>query len=354
MAYQFADGFDNYGNTFTMVAGYPWDTIGGGATTSTADFRFSPPGSTPGGCVTMNTGSNMRKNLSGNETTLIVGFGYKATTLPTSGLQEVCGFYDLGTDQCTLALNSAGALQFYRGNVGGTAIGSITSSGTVVAGTWYGFAISVTFGSSTGAVSLYINGNPVAAINSAGLNNITTANSYANQTSIGPTNAASGGPYKYDDFFVFDSTGGALNSLLGGDARIITKMPVTPNGTYTNWTPTGLANNYANVANTPPNTSDYNANNVATTKDSYNTQVASLAVAPYFVMVRASLERDDAGTHNPSIFVRSNTTDSSGVATPTLTSSYLFYDAIFANDPNTSSAWTGAGADNAQIGIIEG
>jgi hypothetical protein len=203
----------------------------------------------------------------------------------------------------------------------------------------------------SGSVLLYVNGSAVAAINSTGLNTSSDGNNYANQVSIGTQ--ASGFTAKYDDFYCFDSTGGFLNSLLGGDARILTKMPVSA-GNYTNWTPNGLSSNFQNAAVLPPSVSDYNANNTSNTKDSYTMQSASLGVAPYFVVARASLTRDDAGTHTPSIFVRSGSTDSSGVVTPALTSSYVFYDGLFQNDPNTSSAWTGPGADNAQAGVIEG
>ena len=359
MAYQFADGFDNYGNAYTLTAGYPWDTVQGGAanTVSTADFRFAPPGSLPGGCyVETSNGSYIRKNLTGNPSTLIVGFGYKLVALPPVNPIDIVTFWDSGTMQASLTVNANGALQFCRGqiNSGGTLIGGITANSTLVAGNWYGLALQIVFaGGTSGSVQLYVNGNAVASINSTGLNTISTANAYATQVSIGAASSQSQGNQKYDDFYCFDTTGGFLNALLGGDARILTKMPASA-GTYTNWTPNGLGSNFQNAAVQPPNVADYNANNTPTTKDSYTMQSAGLAVAPYFVMTRASLTRDDAGTHTPGLFVRSGSTDSSGTTTPAITSSYQFYDGVFQNDPSTSTAWTGPGADNAQAGIIEG
>lgn len=353
MAYQFADGFDNYGNAFVMVAGYPWDVAAGGnEVTSTADFRFTPPGSLPGGCVSMTgSGNILRKNMSGNIVTLIVGVGFKLLTLPAAST-EIIGFWDNGTEQCSLVVNSLGALQFFRGNGVGTPIGTPSANGTVVANAWNGVAVQVTFNGTTGAVQAYLNGAVSALFNSTGLNNITTANAYANQVSLGG-NVASSPTIRYDDFYCFDTTGAAPNALLGGDARVLTKMS-SGAGTYTNWTPTGFAANWQNASSTPPNIADFNANNTATTKDSYTTQVAGLGVAPYFVTVRASLTRDDAGPHTPSLFVRSGASDSAGIVTPALTSSYVFYDAVIQNDPATGSPWTASGADNAQVGIIEG
>jgi hypothetical protein len=367
MAYQFVDGFDNYGNSYTLLAGYPWAASGtfsggssGTAVTSTSDYRFAPPGSLPGGCVLVSQNNYIRQNLSGNPGTVIVGFGFKLTNLPGSGVGNICDFWDTGNFQCSLFVTANGGLQFYTGNgeaPGGggvnnsTPLGTVTAANTILPGVWYGLQMQVVVATGTaGSVLLYINGSATATINASGLNTSGTGHNYATQVSIGPGNFSTA---KYDDFFCFDGTTGFLNATLGGDARILTKMPASA-GNYTNWTPNGLASNYQNVAVQPPSTSDYNANNTATTKDSYTMQSAGLAVAPYFVMERASLERDDAGSHTPSLFVRSGSTDSSGVVTPALTSSYLFYDAIFQNDPATSTAWTASGADNAQAGIIEG
>jgi hypothetical protein len=361
MAYQFADGFDNYGNNYTFTNGYPWttNTAGAGIFATTGDFRFAAPGSLPSGCASVQGGNAyLRQNLASNQATLIVGFGYKIAALPSS-YQDICTLWDGTTPnpQISLILNNLGQLFFARANGGGingTTVGPVSSSNLIVPNAWYGIQLQVTISSTVGAVSCYVNGNATPSITGSSLNTQNTANAYANQVSIGTAGSSGAtGLQKYDDFFCLDNTGGFLNALLGGDARILTKMPASA-GNYSNWTPNGLGSNFQNAAVQPPNTADYNSNNTATTKDSYTMQSAGLGVAPYFVMARASLERDDAGTHNPSLFVRSGATDSSGVATATLTSSYLFYDAIFQNDPATGIAWTATGADNAQAGIIEG
>jgi hypothetical protein len=358
MAYQFADGFDNYANSYVLVAGYPWDIAPNGASTiSTADFRFTPPGSLPGACmINGGSGNVLRKTLSSTQSILIVGVGFKPVTLSLSSPCEIVSFWDGGTEQICLTYNLNGALQFFRGSATGTAIGPATANGTVVANTWYGLAMQVVIATGTaGSVSLYVNGSAAAAITASSLNTSSSGNNFASQVGLGGNiNAAPNN--KFDDFYCFDSTGGTLNSLPSGDSRILTKMPSAA-GTYTNWTGNGNAspNNYLNAAELPPNTTDYNANNVATTKDSYTMQSASLGVSPYFVVARASMDMDDAGPHTPSLFVRSSSVDSTGVVTPALTSgTYKFYDAYFPNDPATSSAWTSTGADNAQAGVIEG
>lgn len=360
MAYQFADGFDNYGNNYTMTVGYPFSSFNNAnnCIVITTDFRFAPPGSLPGGCLNIgaSSGSWAAINMSSNLVTAIVGCGVKLANLPAGGtVQPLITWFDntAGAAQVTLGVNSSGALQFYRGTVAGTAIGAISANNTILAGAWYGLATQVTIDPAAGAVQLFVNGAAAAAINSSALNTRNTANTYTNAVQLMGGVASGSVGIKFDDFYVLDTTTTFLNTLLGGDARILTKMPASA-GFYTNWTPTGLASNWQNAAVQPPNIADYNANNVATTKDSYTTQFASLGVAPYFVMARASLTRDDAGPHTPSLFVRSGATDAAGVVTPALTSSYVFYDAIFQNDPATAAAWTGVAADNAQVGVIEG
>ena len=270
MAYQFADGFDNYGNNYTMTAGYPWSTITGSTapTVTTADYRFSPPGSLPGGCVSIAVNNSLIQNLSATEGTIILGFGFKTAGLPVSYPTDICRILDTGSNQVSLGLTANGALQFYRGAVTGTAIGAASPNGAIAANTWYGIALQVMVaGGTSGSVVLYLNGSATPTINSTGLNTSATGNAYGTQVGIGSSVSVSQGAQKYDDFYCFDGSGGSLNALLGGDARVLTKMPASA-GTYTNWTPNGLGSNFQNAAVQPPSTSDYNANNTSTTKDS--------------------------------------------------------------------------------------
>lgn len=357
MGYQFADGFDNYGNSYTLLAGYPWDVAPNGAsTTSTADVRFTPPSGLPGACmVNSGSGNVLRKILSSNQSTIIMSVGYKITALPgtTQGnLQEIVSVWDGSTEQCCLTVNSNGALQFRRSFAPGTAIGAISANGTIVANAWNGLIVVIVVSATVGSVQLFMNGNTTPVINSTGLNTSASGNAFASQVGLGG-NVNSAVLSHYDDFLCLDGSGTSLNSAPTTDIRIITKMP-SGAGTYTNWTPNGLGSNFQNAAVQPPSTSDYNANNVGGTKDSYTTQVAGLQLAPLCMVLRASLERDDAGTHTPSLFVRSAGVDGAGTVTPALTSSYIFYDSVLINDPATGVPFLGPAADAVQIGVIEG
>ena len=363
MAYQICDPFDSYGNNFGLTASYPWTNVTGSPTVINTDSRFpSPAAGIPVGCLSVNPSNYARGNLVGTPSSLIVPVGVKFIGLPTSSPNDFLTFWDSGKFQVSLAVTSNGGLQFYRGNglapgSGGqalnAAIGTLTPNGTVVPGTWYGMLIQVTFNGSSGSVQLNLNGSSSAVINSSSLNTAPTTNAYATQVGLGNTANAGFAVVRYDDFLCLDTTGAFLNTPPTNDTRLIQKLP-TQAGFYTNWTPTGLAANWQNAAVAPPNTSDYNANNTGGTKDSYTPPTAGLTTNPLMVMARGSLYRDDAGPHTPSLMVRSGSTDGVGSALPPITSSPLYYDTVFQNDPNTSSAWTGANADAAQVGVVEG
>ncbi len=359
MGYQFADPFDQYGNNYTLLAGYPWDTLSsaGVATVLNTDFRFTPPGSLPGGCCSVTQGNYLRKNLGSFQgslstpaTVFLLG-GFKLANLPASSPGDIFMFWDTGVQQLCLAVTPNGAAQFYRGNVA-NAIGAITPNGIIQANVWYGAAIAVTVNGSAGSVQLFLNGSGVAAINSTGLNTQATGSPQITQVSIGNSNN-NVGVIKYDDFMVYDTSGAFLNALPGYDPRFFTKLPAAP-GNYTNWTPVGLSANWQNASQQPPSTTDYNANNVGGTKDSYVTASAGLASTPFAIIVRASLERDDAGPHTPSLLIRSGGVDATSAVLPALGSSYVFYDYVPQNDPNTVLPWTGPNADAAQLGVVEG
>jgi len=362
MGYQFADGFDNYGNNFDLASGYPWDNVTSSlARVITSDFRFAPPFGIPGGCLKFqsnSTGTWVRKNLgtypgsASNPQTLFVVLGVKFPTLPASNGTFLI-LFDTNSFQLMLTLNATGQLQFFRGNFA-AGVGTQTAVGTITANTWYGMMIAVTIDPAVGSVQLFLNGSTTPIINSTGLNTRATANSSVNQVALGDSSNNIGQfTILYDDFVCFDNIGAAPNALPNYDPRLFSKLATSP-GNYSNWSPTGLTPNWRNAGQAPPNVSNYNANNVGGTKDSYGVPAIGLTQNPFFVLTRASLTRDDAGPHTPSLMVRSGPTDGVSAALPAIPSSYVFEDYLTTIDPNTGLVWTGPNADAAQPGIVEG
>ena len=355
MAYIFEDGFDNLGDAYKLLAGYPWDTINGnGGTTSASVVRFAPPAGTPGGSVNMTNGNSgwIRKNLVGNPATVYFGFGFKLSNLPGSTHGDICDLWDSGTAQVGLAVDSNGCMQFYRSAFSGTAIGAITAAGTIQAGVWYGVKIGVTISSSGGTVVAYLNGSPTPIIQSSGLNTQASAHAYATQVSLGSIDNGQFNNVWYDDFWCFDNTGSYQNAIPAGDPRIITKMP-SGVGHYTGlWTPNGAATGWQCNDSTPPSLTKYVSDNNPGDSDSYLSPVVGLSVAPISVTVRQSVTKDDSNVHTASALVRSAGVDGVGTAF-SVNSSYTFVDTPFPLDPSTGSPWTAGSADLAEIGIIE-
>jgi hypothetical protein len=113
MAWQFGDGFDLYGTGYSFIAGYPWDTILGSPQAITTDYRFAPPSGISGGCTSTFLGNTyLRKTLSGNLATIIVGFGVKFPSLSASGTNDFVYFYDNGNTQCGLAVTPTGRFRY--------------------------------------------------------------------------------------------------------------------------------------------------------------------------------------------------------------------------------------------------
>lgn len=347
---QDVDGFDNY-NTITTRYEATQLTNGGIVFGSTF-ARFAAPSPLVGQGIKVNQNSWCRKNLLSNQGTLILGFAWSPSALPSSGADAICDFQDNGTLQCTLEQLSNGAFQIVRGGAGGTTLGT-SSPGMILGGNFYWIEFVVTFGSGTaGSVALYVNQGPsgTAAINVSGINTITSANAYANQYRLLEGNAVSF--YYFDDLYCFDTTGGVFNARLG-DQRML-YLPPASAGASTQFTPTGAATNWQAASQNPPSPATiYNASSTAGQEDLFNTPAVSESAAPNGVWTRRLHYKTDAAAHTDQSAMKSGstTTTSTAVAVP---SSATYQDDDFPNDPNTGSPWASwAALNSAEVGYVE-
>lgn len=351
MAYQFCDTFDYY-NTSTI--GTVWDLSTGTSTISSSFVRFPAVGSYPNNGVFLSTGStSLRKNLKSSQTTLIAFISFGASSLPVGQTQFICCFQDSGTPQTCLGLNSDGSLQFYRqaGTFSPAAIGPNSGSGLITASSvpTHGIEIAVTFSTgSAGSVACWLDGNLVIPT-TGGLKTSISANSSANQFSLGVQNAQGFQPSQtlYCDYVrVWDASGSSQNAALGSDRRKLTKLPQGA-GSFTQWTPNGLGSNWQCVSSIPPNVSDYTSSSGSNT-DSYTMGSAGLTTAPSMVVAKSYVEKDDGATRSIEIGVLSSGV--SGLGSPAVVSSgYAYTDNCIAVDPNTGSAATASAADAYQF-----
>ena len=356
MAYELWDGFDHYNSSSEL-----WDAINGTMSYSSSYARYGAAA----GCVSQGLkmsssgGSQWKqRNLrTGSESTMIFQFAVMFPALPSSGDGPFMQFFDSGTYQCSLRVNSAGQLVLYLGEgppYGSTVVAQ--SAPIITAGVWIGLGIEITIGNGTGAITVYLD-QPGAythelILNATGLVTEASGNSYMTFFRIGDMGGAFNG-IQFDDFHCHSASGGAPNSLLT-DSRIYTKKP-TGAGYATNWTPNGASANWQCVDDsTPDGDTTYNDSATAGAIDAYAVQQIGLTRTPNGIVRRSYIRMDDAGPHTFQNGIRSSTTNALGTAQST-TSSYAWCDGgtCYVDDPATSAPWLAAAADAATMVVNE-
>ena len=340
------DGFDDYTST-----GERWDTISGSPAYNSSYARFPAPPNCVAQGVRFASSGYKTKNYTSNVNGPIASFAFMLQTLPSSGSQGFMGFQDSGTMQVCLAVNANGALEVWRGGSGvslGTKIAT-SAPGVISAGTFYFIDFAPTIGTAA-TVNVYLGapagGSPLISV--TGVNTQNTANPYANQVIIGFLNGGvSATGLTFDDFHAHDVSGSAPFAVLGEGTRIYTKMP-NGAGYATTFTPNGASANWQCVDDVPPDgDTTYVSAGTFPLTEGYAVGAAGFTGTVNGVVRASYVRKDDAGTHTFQNGVRSSSTNSLGTAIA-VNSSYAWQQNFFATDPNTSSAWTAAGADAAQ------
>jgi hypothetical protein len=341
-AYQFADSFDHYNSAALM-----YEAVSGTITYSPSFVRFAAPAGLPG------QGAQMfgwvRKNMKSNQATFIIFVSVLFPSLGNSGSigNPFITVEDAGNSQWSLAVSTSGALNIINGHSG--AIQAASSPGLVAPNQWYGIEVTVSVGTGSGTAVVSLGGTVV--INATGLNTQATSNAYGNQVAIGDINNANLNKPLFDDFRVWDNTGSTQNAAIGTDRRQITKVPSGP-GTNTNWTPNGAVANWQCVDDNPPDGDTTYVSSGSTIVDDYAMPSAGLSVAPSMVVAKSYARKDDSATRALEVGVLSGSATSFG-SPFTMSSTYAFVDACIPLDPNTSAAWTAAGADAAHHAKFE-
>ncbi len=318
-----------------------YDTVSGTVTYSSVYARFAPPAGLPGQGVKVP--GWIRKNMKSNQATFIIFLGFNLPSLGNGGPggNPFLTVYDSGTAQWSLVVFSSGALGIIRSNA--STVQAQTGPGVVAPNQWYGIELQVTVNSSGGAAEIWLGG--VVVLTATGLNTQASANAYGNQVAIGDINNNGLSGPMFDDFRVWDNTGGSQNAPVQLDRRLITKLP-SGAGTNTAWSPNGAAANWQCVDETPPDGDTTYVSSTGLNVDDYAMPSAGLSSAPTMVVAKSYARKDDSATRALEVGVLSGSTTSFG-SPYTMNSTYAFYDSCISVDPNTSAAWTAAGADAA-------
>jgi len=331
MALLFIDGFDHYASADALKK---WTS--GSCSINTTSGRRG------GGCLIVSNGASqyLIKNIGSSKSTLIFGAACKYDNTAGSDL-DIIRLRDSSTTQIGLALDPLNRLKVFRGGVGGTLLG--TSSLSLQNGFNY-IEFKVVF-SNTGSYELRVNGT--TWLTGTSVDTTSSANNNADNLLLG-TSSGNWLVQYYDDLYLCDDTGATNNNFLG-DCRIDSLMP-NADGTYQQWSPTPGGTHYTTVDETAPNSTDYVESSTIGNRDTYGFQDMTTNGVIYGVQTSIAALKNDAGSRSIKSVVKSSATVANG-ATQALNTTQNYYSDVFATDPNTSTAWTQSGVNNAEFGV---
>lgn len=154
-----------------------------------------------------------------------------------------------------------------------------------------------------------------------------------------------------DDIYILNSLG-SNNTTFLGDVRIDCYKPIA-SGTYTEFTPTGSADNWNTVDEIPVSTADYISTTVSGSRDSYVFQsLADLASQVFAVDLINYAEKTGSQTRQVAPIVVSGTTIATGIYQAVSQNSYVYQSQIFNTNPIDSNPWVTSGLSALQFGVI--
>jgi hypothetical protein len=341
MSLLFVDGFDHYA---TADVTKKWNGIG-----ITAPTIVATDGRRNSGRIQIPASSSASKLITQGDS-FVVGFAFRFQTTLLNA-RKIAAFFDSGTTQCELRLNTNGTLSVTRN---GTALTNGTSTTALTLNVYDYIEWKVTIANSISAGSCVVRINGVDVIDvAAGQDLQNTANAYANQFTIG--NDQTGAPtVSFDDLYICNQSGSTNNNFLG-DCRVDTLYP-DADGFYTDGTPSAGSDHYAMVDETPVSTSDYVTLASLNDRDSYSfTSLPALAgQVVYGVQAVAAVDKNDSGLISAATFARSGSSpavNQDGASTA-LSTTYTFLRDIYEQNPDTSTAWDRDSVNAAEFGVV--
>lgn len=272
------------------------------------------------------------------------GTGFPAFWFYTGTIQAAVFFavQDAGNAQCELRMDVGGHVLITRN---GTTLA--TSTGTLIANTWYHVNPKFVIDNSAGAIDVRINLASFVSVSGADTQN--TGNATFNQVLLNSTSARD---QAHDHFIFYDGTTSAGNNpttFLTG-YHVVDASLVTGAGANADWTPS-TGSNYQNVDEVNANDdTDYNSSLTVNQVDTF--AVANLRAGTGTILGIAvnTMDRiDDATAHTVSHRIKSSSSTVDGAAF-NVGGTYKNHQTIFDLDPATSAAPTVSGRNAMNFG----
>lgn len=334
MALLYLDSMDHYA---TADLTEKWAAASGATIAAGAGRR-----STAGLRLASSAAEVQSRGFAPADATAIVGVACKVSGLVNAALVQIRSG---STVQCTLAINSTGFAQVWRGTTSGTLLGT-ASTGAVAANVYFHIEIKAAIHPSAGTAVVRVNGVQVlslSGVNTAASGTAAWDNLYLWHNFISFT-------ADYDDLYVADGSGAAPWNGLLGDCRVDALVP-TGAGAVTQWTPSTGAN-YAAVDEIPPNDdTDYVTAASTALVDTYALPDAPVAGAVILgVQHTLNAKKTDAGTCSIAAVVRSGGTNYPSAAVA-LSTAYAYTLVMQGVSPVSGVAWTEAEFNGAEFGV---
>jgi hypothetical protein len=328
MALLFVDGFD--AGDFVAKG---WSSVGG-TITSSVSTRFGA-----GRSMQLNTNGFIAKRSFTPSASIYVG----AAMYSGSTSDPIFHTYtDTGVTSHIYLKSLGSALGLYHGN--GTLIGQ-SAPNTWADRRWHYVEIYLVVADAGGRATMRINGATQVDFTGDTRNGGTSTNI----DTIGFRGRFNGDDAYFDDLYICDATGTTNNNFLG-DIRVQTIVP-TGAGTYTDLTPTGVANNWDNVNELPASVTDYNSSSTIGHKDSYvMSDVLATTGSVFGIQTNIMAHKSDASAASIRSLVRVSGTDYND-ATIGLGTGAATYSAIREQNPATSTAWTPSDVNSIEAGV---
>jgi hypothetical protein len=333
-----AEGFDHYGDTETIMLDGAWAAVSIAALSTTKARTGSRS-------LYLSAGSTARRVFGGAKTTAGVALAVNFDNLPlVESNNTIMSFRDANNvPQVSLICDTTGIISVWRGNGGtgidGTKLGDSTVP-AITAAAWNHVEAKVTIHDSTGAVEVRVNG--VTVINLTGIDTKASALTETSQVFFEKEGSGSGQFY-IDDLVAWD-TAGALNTDFIGDRKVFTDFPDADTADV-EWTRSTGATNFGVIDENPPNddtdylTTDVPGEVFGVTFPDLATEVVDIAA----VILVHRTRKTDAGTANVQLHLQSNGDVADGTDRP-MTTAYTFYHDVFETDPDTAAPFTRAAA----------
>jgi hypothetical protein len=300
--------------------------------------------SNPNGYTTSLSGSFVGWWFSSNFAESILGFAYYNPNTTFTNNARICNFQDGATTQIDVRTDGSGHLFFTRN---GTAIGSASSNALTTG--WHYIEVKAKIASGVlGSCEIRVDNTVWLTV--TGVNTQATGNAYANRYYIISRAAAT---QYWNDIYVLD-TGTGINATYLSDITIKALHPASADGTYQQWT-ANTGTQLAAVQDQPPSGTWPNGD-TAYISDTVSGDISAFGVdslggnATIFGVVHVTYARTaSSGTINQVLVNGGSVVETS--ATCTLTTSYLYYQDVQEQDPNTSATWSSSGVNATHPGV---